>query len=100
MVGTYLWSLSILASPLPATPWCPPTLQEEPAPAAAANSWQGQWLIRMNRAGKRLSSQNQPTWNNLEGPALVRRASQGSPWKQRRGWGGEVTASQEASAGE
>lgn len=38
----------------------------------------------MNLAGKRLSSQNQPTWNNLEGPALVRRASQGSMEVKKR----------------
>lgn len=66
--------------PTSPSPHLPPTQQEEPAPAPApaVNSWQGRWLIQMNLVGKRLSSQNQPTWNNLQGPALVRRVSQGS----------------------
>lgn len=95
-VGTYLSSLSILAS---SSPLVPPTLQEELAPAAAVNSWQGQWLIQMNLVGRRLSFQKQPTWNNLEGPPSEESISWLHGRKEEGGGGmGGVTAAQEAPA--
>lgn len=44
----------------------------------------GTWrLIQMTLIGKRLSFENQPSWNSLQGPALVR-ASLRALQKQRR----------------
>ena len=69
---TYLLSLYTFLSPSP-------TLnhpKKEPAPEAAGNSWQG--LIELNLVNRRLSSQNQLTWNNVQPSAPGRRASPGS----------------------
>lgn len=65
--------------PLPSPP-PPKSWKEEPASAAAMNSWQRLqwWLIQMNLVRGRLSSQHQLTRTHLQGSALVRRASHGS----------------------
>ena len=55
----------------------------------------------MNLVGRRLCSRNQPTWNHLEGAALVRRASHGSNEAKKSEDGGRVatTAQEAATAG-
>lgn len=58
-------------------------------------------LIHVNLVGRRLCSRNQPTWNHLEGAALVRRASHGSKEAKKSEAGGRVatTAREAATAG-